>query len=243
MSGLISAKNIYQVLINAFDSQVDNSWFKQWWKWPIQLKIKLFVWLAAKDKVLTWESLQRKGWQGPGLCTLCNCSSETINHLLIHCAFMKSVWLHLFDLYRVKTRWAGNSVLHCFMEWTKDKSAPTSLAATTRWHVWTERNKALFEECSPSYRAVVYRISGTFSWQPAIPKSIPIRVCDFTLTEGFTLACFDGAALGVLWSRWFFQDACDKDYQMVLKLRSWHQHKGGALGIVGNSHLGYALVD
>lgn len=55
--GLISAKNIYQVLINAFDSQVDNSWFKQWWKWPIQLKIKLFVWLAAKDKVLTWESL------------------------------------------------------------------------------------------------------------------------------------------------------------------------------------------
>lgn len=77
------------------------------------------------------------------------------------------------------------------MEWTKDKSAPTSLAATTCWHIWIERNKALFEECSPSYRAVVYRISGTFSWQPAIP----IRVCDFTLTEGFTLAYFDGAAL------------------------------------------------
>lgn len=28
LSGLISTKNIYQVLINAFDYQVDNSWFK-----------------------------------------------------------------------------------------------------------------------------------------------------------------------------------------------------------------------
>jgi ribonuclease HI len=81
------------------------------------------------------------------------------------------------------------------MEWTKDKSAPASLAATTCWHIWIERNKALFEECSPSYRSVVHRISVTFSWQPTIPKSIPNRVCDITQTEGFTLACFDGAAL------------------------------------------------
>jgi ribonuclease HI len=42
---------------------------------------------------------------------------------------------------------------------------------------------------------VVHRISITFSWQPTIPKSIPNRVCDITQTEGFTLACFDGAAL------------------------------------------------
>jgi hypothetical protein len=91
-SSLITAKNIYQALLMSSDYQVDSSWFKQLWKWSIQLKLKLFVWLATKDKVLTWESLQRKGWHGPGVCKLCNCSSETINHLLIHCSFMKSVW-------------------------------------------------------------------------------------------------------------------------------------------------------
>jgi hypothetical protein len=113
-SGVISTKNLYQALINAFDYQCDNSWFKQLWKWPIQLKIKLFVWLATKDKVLTWDLLQRKGWQGPGVCKLCNCSYETINHLLIHCPFTKSMWLHLYDLYRVKTQWVGNSVSDFF---------------------------------------------------------------------------------------------------------------------------------
>jgi hypothetical protein len=81
------------------------------------------------------------------------------------------------------------------MGWTKDKSASASLEATTCWHFWIERNKALFEERSPSYCSVVYKISSTFSWQPTIPKSIPNRVWDFTLIEGFTLACFDGAAL------------------------------------------------
>jgi hypothetical protein len=130
-SSVISAKNLYHELINSYDYQCDSSWFKKLWKWPIQLKIKLFVWLAAKDKVLTWELLQRKGWQGPGVCKLCNCSSENINHLLIHCSLMKSVWLRLYDLYRVKTQWVGNLISDCFMGWTKDKSAPASLVATT----------------------------------------------------------------------------------------------------------------
>jgi ribonuclease HI len=191
----ITAKNIYQALLMSFDYQVDSSWFKQLWKWPIQLKLKLFVWLAAKDKVLTWESLQRKGWHGPGVCKLCNCSSETINHLLIHCSFTKSVWHYLSVLYKVKFQWIGNSVFECFKDWMKDKSAPASLAATTCWHIWIERNKVLFEERSPSHRSVVHRISGTFTWQPTIPKFFQNRVCEFNLADGYTLACFDGAAL------------------------------------------------
>jgi ribonuclease HI len=34
----------------------------------------------------------------------------------------------------------------------------------------------------------------SFSWQPSSVKALPIQVCEFTQEEGYTLACFDGAA-------------------------------------------------
>jgi hypothetical protein len=78
-----------------------------------------------------------------------------------------------------------------------EKSSLVRLATIVCWHIWIERNKVLFEELTPSYLLVVHRILVTFSWQPAIINPIPNRVCDITHTEGFTLACFDGAALSI----------------------------------------------
>jgi hypothetical protein len=65
-SGVISVKNLYQALIKPLDFHCEKAWILKLWKWPIQLKIKLFLWLAAFDKILTWDVLQSKGWVGPG---------------------------------------------------------------------------------------------------------------------------------------------------------------------------------
>jgi hypothetical protein len=129
----------------------------------IQLKLKLFLWLAANGKVLTWEALQKKGWEGPGVCKLCNCNSENINHLLIHFSFTKAVWLRLFKLYHLKLQWNGTTVSYCFTVWTKEKTALASLATIACWHIWIERNKDLFEEIPPSHLSVVHRIAFSFS--------------------------------------------------------------------------------
>jgi hypothetical protein len=41
----------------------------------------------------------------------------------------------------------------------------------------------------------VHIISGTFTWQPTVPKFFQNSICDFSLADGFTLARFDGATL------------------------------------------------
>jgi len=56
-SGVLTIKNIYTDLLCLLDYCCDSVWIQKMWKWPLQLKIKLFIWLGAKEKVLTWEAL------------------------------------------------------------------------------------------------------------------------------------------------------------------------------------------
>jgi ribonuclease HI len=137
----------------------------------------------------------KKGWEGPGVCYLCKHDSEDIDHLLIHCTFTKIVWARLTSIFKLKRNWDGASINDCFTIWTKDKSVSKGLAALTCWHIWLERNKAIFEERSPSFSAVVYKILGSHSWLPQSLKPASIRVCTITQQEGYSIACFDGAAI------------------------------------------------
>jgi hypothetical protein len=82
---VISVKNIYTALLQQLNCDADLLWLHQLWKWPVPLKKKLFIWLSAKGKVLTWEILRKRGWEGPGICNFCKRSIEDIHHILIHC--------------------------------------------------------------------------------------------------------------------------------------------------------------
>jgi ribonuclease HI len=70
-----------------------------------------------------------------------------------------------------------------------------SLAALTCWWIWIERNQVIFEGRPPSCQAVVHKILSNFKWQPSSQKILQYKVCDYQLTEGTILICFDGAAL------------------------------------------------
>jgi hypothetical protein len=170
-SGAISASNLYRALISPLNFICDKPWITKFWKWPIQLKIRLFAWLAVFDKILTWDVLQRRGWVGPGICKLCNVNSKTTDHLLVHYPFTQAVWRKLYKIFHLNFQWEGTSVSDCFYKWTSDFSAPASMAAIACWHIWIERNKTLFEDFSPSLDSVVHRISASFSWQPSFTKS------------------------------------------------------------------------
>ena len=66
-----------------------------WWKklWQIQSPLKTVItkWLALSNKLLTWE-IQKRGFEGPGLCPLCRSSDETSSHLFASCPYAGSVW-------------------------------------------------------------------------------------------------------------------------------------------------------
>jgi ribonuclease HI len=194
-TGSISVKNLYAALLQQLILGADNSWFLQIWKWAVPLKLKLFIWLAGKEKILSWDVLQRRGWEGPGICLLCSQASEDIHHLLVHCFFTKEVWKRLLKHFSLSVSWSGTSLSDCFSLWSSQKSAPLCLAVHVCWQIWIERNKAIFEDRPPSLPVVVHRIMASFHWQPSTVKPFPLKACDFKMAEGYTLACFDGAAL------------------------------------------------
>jgi ribonuclease HI len=143
---------------------------------------------------LTWEALRRRGWEGPGICILCKLASEDVNHLLVHCVFSREVWNLLIQSFSLSVDWKGPTLSACFSSWTSQKSSSPSLAAHTCWQIWAERNKAVFEDHSPSVMAVVHRVRASFFWQHSSLGSFPPLVCEIPLTADSTLACFDGAA-------------------------------------------------
>jgi hypothetical protein len=106
-SGTISVKNAYLALISTKKFLILGGWRHNIWKWDLQLKIKLFIWLAVEQKILTWDILQQKGWEGPSLCILCKRSSEDINHLFLECTFTKLVWERIKIIQKIKRNWEG----------------------------------------------------------------------------------------------------------------------------------------
>lgn len=174
---------------------MDRSWFSFLWRWDIPLKLKLFVWLAGKEKPLTWDALRRRGWERPGICPLCCSASEDIHHLLVYCSFTQMVWSHVLSHLSLSLAWSGTSFSHSFTRWLALSSAPKILPVLVCWQIWSARNRAIFYSCPPSSHAVFHKVLASFHWkQPSLKSSSP-NVCDFNLIEDYTVAFFDGAAL------------------------------------------------
>ena len=51
------------------------------WTLNIPLKIACFTWLLTRGKILTWDQLQSRGFNGPSRCVLCEGNLEDIHHL------------------------------------------------------------------------------------------------------------------------------------------------------------------
>jgi hypothetical protein len=57
VTGKTTVKNIYLALVSTLNYQSMATWNQKIWNWDIQLKVKLFAWLAISRKILTWDGL------------------------------------------------------------------------------------------------------------------------------------------------------------------------------------------
>ena len=51
-----------------------------------------FLWQILHHNILTWDNLQKRGFEGPGYYCLCGQHLETMQHILISCAFSTHLW-------------------------------------------------------------------------------------------------------------------------------------------------------
>jgi zinc-binding in reverse transcriptase len=60
------------------------------WSLHVPLKIKIFIWLVQKYKILTRNNLIEKGWIGSTQCYFC-VQDESVIHLCLDCPFVQQV--------------------------------------------------------------------------------------------------------------------------------------------------------
>eukprot|EP00253_Pinus_taeda_P017009 PITA_17009 len=134
-------------------------WGKNWWP-----KITLFAWLVAKNKILTWDKLQKKGFSGPSRFYLCKREAETQDHLLIKCGYARNLWREVEKLFLKPERYPKETNEVIF-HWQKDKfqckvvrKAWDLIASFVIWMVWKERNRKVFQDKLKSTEKIWNRV-------------------------------------------------------------------------------------
>jgi hypothetical protein len=84
--------NGYRLTINVPNVPPNPILWKAIWQSKSIPKIDMFIWTLAHNSIQTGENLQRKGWEGPYRCPLCQQAEETSDHLLLNCVYSKEVW-------------------------------------------------------------------------------------------------------------------------------------------------------
>lgn len=141
--GGLRVKDIYSTLINQKPELEQDCWFGVFWKVDVPIKMIIFLWLVRYDKNLTWRNLQRRGWQGPGLCLLGGSHEEENSHLFYSCSFASDSLQILCDSLHVQSP-LYRSTEECLRWWLQRGKNWWSIPIFFHWHIWCCRNKRIF---------------------------------------------------------------------------------------------------
>jgi len=107
-------------------------------------------WMVLHHRVLTWDNLCRRGWQGPGLCSLCLSEGETIEHLFIHCRFTRNLWNNIFSSLHIVWSWDLMSIKECLLNWYDLNQTHKTLLIFICWGIWKCRNHMICDGHKPN---------------------------------------------------------------------------------------------
>jgi ribonuclease HI len=174
--------------------------WKALWNFPSIPKVDLFSWTLLHNSILTFDTLKRRGWNGPSRCPLCTNSEETISHLLYNCEFSKEVWGYLVGPLASSLPSESKELFNRWLSLTPFDLAKKNLLKTiwmwipkfTCWKIWLERNNRIFKEEKrlPAQVAIKVQImiSEAINAKPSIQNSATI-----TEEEAFWLKTFKPA--------------------------------------------------
>jgi hypothetical protein len=124
--------------------------WKSIWKPKVPSRIAFFLWVASLGKILTVENLRRRNIVVVNWCYLCKANGESVDHLLLHCSFLRELWDLVFAFFGVHwvmpetalnllACWQGSFGKHQhFVIWR-------CIPHCVMWCIWRERNLRSFE--------------------------------------------------------------------------------------------------
>jgi hypothetical protein len=153
------------------------------WRTHTKNKCKVFAWVMAREKVLTADNLQKKGWLHQEHCILCNGPLETCLHLALLCPFTRLVWEQIlkwenFDTGQVLP---ATDSAHLLTWWEEaqsriaknDRRRFNGLVIYTIWNVRKERSMRIFSNSPKTALQVASRTKeNILQWRRAQTWSV-----------------------------------------------------------------------
>lgn len=84
-TGTFSVRSLYLQL--RYGSTVH---YRKMWTLKTPQKIRIFLWLVIKNRILTKDNLLKRGWTGDAHCHFCP-AAETVDHFLFACPLARFV--------------------------------------------------------------------------------------------------------------------------------------------------------
>jgi mannosylglycoprotein endo-beta-mannosidase len=143
-SGIFSVKLLYTYLM----ARRVLFPYKMIWRLKVPLKIKAFIWLIVKNRILTKINLAKKGWKGSVLCEFCG-GNEDMNHLFFECPMAKYNWNVASCALGIGTKPVNFYDLcqNWLQKFTgRDRIVVMVGTAALLWNLWKTRNASCFQQ-------------------------------------------------------------------------------------------------
>lgn len=119
---------------------ISNFWNKIW-NLQIPLKVKHFVWRAARGCLLTKENLIIKRVEVSSICPVCNIYAESTFHVLVTCPVAAQCWSQIGYRYDVVADLQLDKWLKgVLQQGIKDMSNKVFMVA---WSIWKNMNEVI----------------------------------------------------------------------------------------------------
>uniref|UniRef100_A0A2N9IUI4 Reverse transcriptase domain-containing protein n=1 Tax=Fagus sylvatica TaxID=28930 RepID=A0A2N9IUI4_FAGSY len=116
--------------------------WKSIWKVKVPPRVAFFSWTAALGKILTADNLRRRGLILVSWCCLCKADGESVDHLLLHCAYAKELRDMIFVWFGIS--WVmPRRVLELFDCWQWSMGCHQKLVV---WRVHSSLHNVVFME-------------------------------------------------------------------------------------------------
>ncbi|XP_058785013.1 uncharacterized protein LOC131659917 [Vicia villosa] len=142
------------------------------WDSLVPSKILVFGWRCIKDRIATRDHLSIRGIitdDNNKVCMFCFGQTETMDHLMVRCPFIKMVWSRIFAWLGIERVNSQNMVDHLlrFCDLLADKVRPKKIIliwlAMCRT-IWCKRNAIIFKAEAVSVADIVDKVK-LISWQ------------------------------------------------------------------------------
>jgi len=88
--GTYTTKEAYLLILK--DQLIKDKLWEKVWSPRIWPKISTFLWLLSHNRILTWDNLRKRKFEGPSICLNCKMEEETAVHLMQLCPFSRILW-------------------------------------------------------------------------------------------------------------------------------------------------------